>query len=1461
MNEALKRLKAKNRFHLEEEDDLFKEVTADEYNELKQERATSNFIDGGEEYGYKDDGEEDDWGEEKAKRNKKIKKMREKKRQARLNLKKKSVNQKKTKKPINTISFGNARMANPFSAGAAKPRQVDPVKTQTLMESVLAKIDDMFDDDDEDEQEEDAMEVDRCELSNTLNKGPNERAVANSFGTASKEKWSPLQTQSNKRRRVDEIFPQCTPIHTASGVVSTLRDEKSPNAIETVKNHAVSNQEANSDQLTPGDLAPESSTPGGIISTGPTPGGPVLPPVTKDLSDDDIEFNNFTQAESPSIKSTKTSIASGDEKVPPDLEGRVNMYWYDAYEDAFHLPGTIFLFGKAQKPGSKELQSCCLCVDDMLRTMYFLPRKGSTPEDVFHELNDIRKRLGIKKFMTQPKEMKYAFREGADVPTTAIYLKVCYSYKNPNFPKQFHSGKTYSHCFGSRASAMERFLLERKLMGPGWIHVPERTCSQAVSWADLEYVCHPHEVERCEGLNFQAPRLKVMSIAMQSLQDGRKQHEIGVLSYVCHESVNVEGETTQQDTLTSLSLVRKWQKHPFPQGFEAQVKTPKVGGRPVKTFSTERELLSFFLMKVKKEDPDIICGHNLFEWLLDLLLNRIQKTQVSNWSRIGRLRKKKFPFSKNGKLFKKQLTGRLYCDTYLSAQEFTRERKYSLAHLAETQLKPSQKPGVKPQPPPRVRTFDTEIALQKWVNAQGLVEIIREMENHAWIAVKLMFKLAIIPLSRELTKLCGNLWARSLQGLRAERNEFLLLHEFNSIDYIVPEKYSYREKIQLGIIADKTKGTKRKPEYEGGLVLEPKRGFYDTIVLLLDFNSLYPSIIQEYNLCFTTFNHWEVSKEGGALTLPQTSEDEGVLPKVIGRLLDRRKSVKQLLKKERDPERKKSLDIRQKALKLIANSMYGCLGFPNSRFYCKPIAFSITALGRENLKKAAEKAEEVIGVNNQTLTVIYGDTDSIMIDTGIKYNGKESVNLAMGKGREIKKLCNKLYKKMFLELDDVFSKMLLLRKKKYAALKVEGDKMIREVKGLDQVRRDWSLISSETSNNVLNFLFNSTTTEKAVEDIHEYLRSVRRLMDENKILLKKFQITKKLTKAVGNYKNKNQAHVQIAKRRLQNGKPVQVGMFISYIICTSKSSKDSFSMRAYTAEEVLKSHETKGGVPLEIDREWYLTNQILPPVQRLCDVIKETSLEKLADCLGLDSTKYKGIENNGGSMQDMEEDDEFEIINLNDYSAKYAACSSYKITCGYCKTSFNHYGVFKSTNTSSLECPTPNCEGLVKEEYEKRDLARLQNQSRLAARTFITKYYDMVYSCTDTMCRHTVNYVPAKGFNQCTIRGCTGGYAPLFSEKLLHNELSNIDFLFNIKHAIADKTKSCSNAKEAGQLQGELSKNLTPLHERTFDGVNQLCSQILRGSAYQHVLTEDIFGEVWGKDSIERETEDKLISG
>lgn len=102
-------------------------------------------------------------------------------------------------------------------------------------------------------------------------------------------------------------------------------------------------------------------------------------------------------------------------------------------------------------------------------------------------------------------------------------------------------------------------------------------------------------------------------------------------------------------------------------------------------------------------------------------------------------------------------------------------------------------------------------------------------------------------------------------GGRSERNEFLLLHAFTEKNFIVPDKHYAKKPVQQmdeydmddtshGQQQKKGATGKRKPAYTGGLVLEPRKGFYDKLILLMDFNSLYPSIIQEYNICFTTVN-------------------------------------------------------------------------------------------------------------------------------------------------------------------------------------------------------------------------------------------------------------------------------------------------------------------------------------------------------------------------------------------------------------------------------------------------------------------------------------------------------------------------------------------------------------------------------------------------------------------------------
>jgi DNA polymerase alpha subunit A len=263
----------------------------------------------------------------------------------------------------------------------------------------------------------------------------------------------------------------------------------------------------------------------------------------------------------------------------------------------------------------------------------------------------------------------------------------------------------------------------------------------------------------------------------------------------------------------------------------------------------------------------------------------------------------------------------------------------------------------------------------------------------------------------------------------------------------------------------------------------------------LDFNSLYPSIIQEYNICFTTIERDYSTGEDVMPTPPEPGTPLGLLPKILANLVARRRQIKTLMK---DPKLASGayaqLHIRQQALKLTANSMYGCLGFAHSRFFAKPLAMLITGKGREILQNTVDLAQ-----SQCRLEVVYGDTDSVMIHTGTR-----NLSEARRMGQLLKKTVNEKYRLLEIEIDGVFEKLLLLKKKKYAAVIMEerADGSVKrriETKGLDLVRRDWCPLSVDTSNQVLQRILseNSETVEGLPPNTHSTGESVQRIAPTN----------------------------------------------------------------------------------------------------------------------------------------------------------------------------------------------------------------------------------------------------------------------------------------------------------------------------------------------------------------------------
>lgn len=406
-------------------------------------------------------------------------------------------------------------------------------------------------------------------------------------------------------------------------------------------------------------------------------------------------------------------------------------------------------------------------------------------------------------------------------------------------------------------------------MGPCWLKIKDADFQalKNASHCKLEVlVDHPNMVaSMSDGDSLDAPPLTLMSISMRTAFNARdNKQEILALSARIFENVSLT-DTTPADKLPcrTFTIVRP-NGSAFPLGFEGLAKRRNMG--LIKMMKQEQEMLSFFLGQLDVVDPDVILGHQLEGVDYSVLLNRLHEKKTHQWSRLGRLRRSQWPSSigkLGGNVFAERqvISGRLLCDLANDAGKsvMLKCQSWSLTEMCSIYL-----PGS-----PRRRDVDNEAALKTWATTKdGFMDYITHMEADTYYIAALALQLQMLPLTKVLTNLAGNSWARTLTGTRAERNEFILLHEFHRNKYICPDKPSFRGRQKAEDEGQENEDTKKKDKYKGGLVFEPEKGLYDKFVLVMDFNSLYPSIIQEFNICFTTVDRSEMVRT--PQTLPVT---------------------------------------------------------------------------------------------------------------------------------------------------------------------------------------------------------------------------------------------------------------------------------------------------------------------------------------------------------------------------------------------------------------------------------------------------------------------------------------------------------------------------------------------------------------------------------------------------------------
>ncbi len=336
---------------------------------------------------------------------------------------------------------------------------------------------------------------------------------------------------------------------------------------------------------------------------------------------------------------------------------------------------------------------------------------------------------------------------------------------------------------------------------------------------------------------------------------------------------------------------------------------------------------------------------------------------------------------------------------------------------------------------------------------------------------------------------------------------------------------------RAGCVAPDLGGQKDERASPGGYVLDSSPGLYEN-VLLLDFKSLYPSIIRTFQI-----DPYGLARPGedpvpGFLDA-SFSRSAGLLPEIITELWQGRDQAKA------DGDQALS-----QAIKIIMNSFYGVLGSPGCRFHDARLASSITRRGHEIIRRSREFIEQA------GYRVIYGDTDSVFVLLGpgreepqVRQIGKRLVDELNRWWRETLQRELKLVSRLEIEFETHFIRFLMptIRgaatgsKKRYAGLvrnKQGQPEMV--FKGLESVRSDWTPLARDFQRELYRRVFLNEPWKDYLLETVSQLRAGE--------LDRKLVYRKRLRRALESYQRNVPPHVQAARKL---DKP---GRWIEYLI-------------------------------------------------------------------------------------------------------------------------------------------------------------------------------------------------------------------------------------------------------------------------------------------------------------------------
>lgn len=507
----------------------------------------------------------------------------------------------------------------------------------------------------------------------------------------------------------------------------------------------------------------------------------------------------------------------------------------------------------------------------------------------------------------------------------------------------------------------------------------------------------------------------------------------------------------------------------------------------------DKQILTWFVQKVRSVDPDILVGfNNRAQWLY--LLGRCKERKVK--LDIGRDSSEPHT-SSYGHI---SIAGRATLDLLDYANGITDLKVKELGHLAAYLHVPSAD---------AIQFIDDLELASLWAQEDGRRKLTRNTSGKALAC----FQLGKLTLT----------YAIQLSGLtRLPLDQVMTAAVGFRVD-----SYLLRYAHLKGELIPRRSEQPFFP-FRGAIVLEPQPGLHENIVVL-DFTSMYPNLMRHYNLSpDTLLSPNEKVAHEEVFVIPEVKHrfrrsPDGLYRLALSNLLTERATIRtELSRLDSGSSRYKELAEREKAIKVIANACYGYAGWVGARWYVREVAESATALGRLTITKTVSKATEL------GLKVIYGDTDSIFVQ-----NHPEKIDRLLE------------WAKIDLDLEvrpaRVYSRVLFTEAmKRYAGL-MEDDSL--DIVGLEVVRGDWSEVARHVQEGVLVSVLRNRSTEEAIRIVKSTIQRLKR----GEVRVTDLAIRKGLTKSVDEYAVRA-PHVEVARKLLKEGWDLGPGDQVAYVI-------------------------------------------------------------------------------------------------------------------------------------------------------------------------------------------------------------------------------------------------------------------------------------------------------------------------